>query len=511
MKSNVTAEMLQKVNEELASLKNPKVSLQQIPTTPLANMHHTQAQSAHATVPEVPEQVNKLKSALSVLSSDVPRGQGKLYESGETSVSEDYWLLVIWAIRSLGWICGEEIARGWSIQSDRYTDEGFEQAWNGFDPDKPDKIGIASLYKLAKAHDWIAPVKETVPATPVAASDRYKVMWPADIANIQPIQWRLKHVLPSTGLAAIYGPSGAGKSFLTVDLGRAISHGNPWFGIKTYQATVIYVVLEGEAGIRNRVQALEKAHGPLPPKGLGVIAQPFEIVKPQDLVDLSAQIPPGSVVFIDTLNRAAPTADENSSSDMGEILEAAKTLYRVTNSLVVLVHHTGKDANRGMRGHSSLFAAMDGAIEVTRDAAGNRSWAVVKAKDGEDDKTANFRLKRHVLGQDADGDDIVSCSVEPDLAAVLTPRVPSGDQQKMALRSIKAAVANSVTMGVAGAGANDLCVRVDDAMTAVAAVLATTPKNKRNNRAKTLIDGLIKGSYLGTGLDASGDGWLWAL
>jgi len=511
MKSNVTAEMLQKVNEELASLKNPKVSLQQGPTTAQAHVQHAQPHSPHTNVPEVPEQITKLKSALSVLSSDVPRGQGKLYEPGETAVSEDYWLLVIWAIRSLGWICGEEIAREWSIQSDRYTDEGFEQAWNGFDPSKPEKIGIGSLYKLAQAHGWTAPVSETVPTTPVAASDRYKVMWPADIANIQPIQWRLKHLLPAAGLAAIFGPSGSGKSFLTVDLGGAISRGNPWFGIKTYQTTVIYVVLEGEAGIRNRVQALEKAHGPLPPTGLGVIAQPFEIVKPQDLVDLSAQIPPGSVVFIDTLNRAAPTADENSSSDMGEILEAAKTLYRVTNSLVVLVHHTGKDASRGMRGHSSLFAAMDGAIEVTRDAAGNRSWAVVKAKDGEDDKTANFRLKRHVLGQDADGDDIVSCSVEPDLAAVLTPKVPSGGQQKMALRSIKAAIASSAITGVAGAGANDACSRVDDAVATVAAGLTTTPKNKRNSRARTLINGLIKDAYLGTGLDSSGDGWLWKL
>jgi hypothetical protein len=508
MKSNVTAEMLERVNEELASLKNPKVSLQQIPTTPLANMHHTQAQIAHATVPEVPEQVNKLKSALTVLSSDVPRGQGKLYEAGESVPSEDYWLLVIWAIRSLNWIYGEEIAREWSIQSSRYTDEGFQQAWNGFDPNKPDKVGIGSLYKLAKAHGWIAPVTETVPATPIAASDRYKVMWPADIANIQPIQWRLKHVLPATGLAVIYGPSGSGKSFLTVDLGGAISHGNPWFGIKTYQTTVIYVVLEGEAGIRNRIQALEKAHGPLPANGFGVITQSFQLTSPQDVIDLAEVVPAGSVVFIDTLNRAAPTADENSSSDMGKIIEAAKTLYRVTNSLVVLVHHTGKDASRGIRGHSSLVGALDGSIEVQRSDQ-KRSWTVAKTKDGEDGKTVNFKLKHHVLGQDADGDDIVSCSVEPDLAAVLTPKVPSGGQQKMALRSIKAAIASSAITGVAGAGANDACIRVDDAVATVAAGLTTTPKNKRNSRARTLINGLIKDAYLGTGLDSSGDGWLW--
>jgi energy-coupling factor transporter ATP-binding protein EcfA2 len=335
-------------------------------------------------------------------------------------------------------------------------------------------------------------------------------MWPADIANIQPIQWRLKHVLPATGIAAIYGPSGSGKSFITVDLGGAISHGRPWFGIKTHQTTVIYVVLEGEAGIRNRVQALEQAQGPLPRKGFGVITQPFEIIKPQDLIDLSAVIPSGSVVFIDTLNRAAPTADENSSRDMGEILEAAKTLYRATNSLVVLVHHTGKDASRGMRGHSSLFAAVDGAIEVSRNDT-KRSWTVAKTKDGEDGKTVNFRLKRHVLGQDADGEDIVSCSVEPDSSQVFVNREPTGAKQRLALAAIRRALACATNSGKCTAGTGTPCLTVAEAINTIAAELTTEPANKRNYKAKGLIDSLRGGGFVCSGLDAQGDGWLWKL
>ncbi|MEY3978761.1 MAG: hypothetical protein RLZZ375_190 [Pseudomonadota bacterium] len=510
MKSNVTAEMLRTVSEGLVSSDYQKVSLNQIPTTPLAHLQHPQPHSLHTNVPEMQEQISKLKSALSVLSSDVPRGQGKLYEAGESVPSEDYWLLVIWAIRSLNWTCGEEIARYWSKQSGRYTDEGFEQAWNSFDPDKPDKVGIGSLYKLAQAHGWTAPIIEGVLAPPIPVSDRFKVMWPADLANIQPIQWRLKHVLPATGIAAIYGPSGSGKSFITVDLGGAISHGRPWFGIKTHQTTVIYVVLEGEAGIRNRIQALEQAQGPLPRKGFGVITQPFEIIKPQDLIDLSAVIPFGSVVFIDTLNRAAPTADENSSRDIGEILEAAKTLYRATNSLVVLVHHTGKDASRGMRGHSSLFAAVDGAIEVSRNDT-KRSWTVAKTKDGEDGKTVNFRLKRHVLGQDADGEDIVSCSVETDSSQVFVTREPSGAKQRLALAAIRRALASATNSGKCTAGTGTPCLTVTEAITTVAAELTTEPANKRNYKAKGLIDALLGGGFISSAIDAQGDGWVWKL
>lgn len=42
--------------------------------------------------------------------------------------------------------------------------------------------------------------------------------------------------------------------------------------------------------------------------------------------ELAAAVPNGAAVFIETLNRAAPTADETSSRDMGEIMEAAQRL-----------------------------------------------------------------------------------------------------------------------------------------------------------------------------------------
>ena len=105
---------------------------------------------------------------------------------------------------------------------------------------------------------------------------------------------------------------------------------------------------------------------------MACVVQSFNLTTAQDLADMAA------VVFIDTLNRAAPTADENSSRDMGEILEAAKRLQSKTGGLVMLVHHTGKDASKGLRGHSSLFAAIDSAVDVRRD-GDSREWKVAKA------------------------------------------------------------------------------------------------------------------------------------
>lgn len=87
------------------------------------------------------------------------------------------------------------------------------------------------------------------------------------------------------------------------------------------------------------------------------------------------------VVMIDTLNRAAPDMDENSSRDMGMALEGCKQLQALTGGLVALVAHTGKDVTKGLRGHSSLFAALDAAIEVSRDDT-QRQWKSGKVKDG---------------------------------------------------------------------------------------------------------------------------------
>ena len=163
-----------------------------------------------------------------------------------------------------------------------------------------------------------------------------------------------------------------------------------------------------------------------------------------------------------------------------------------------------------MRGHSSLIAALDGAIEVSRNDQ-KRSWTIAKTKDGEDGKTVYFKLKHHILGQDVDGDDITSCSIEPDHSAVFVTKEPSGKNQKNALKTIKRALAASKDFGIASSGSKTPCITVDEAKSQVAHELTTTPKNKRNNNARTLIDRLIDGGYLGTGLDDSDEGWVWKL
>lgn len=149
----ITVELLKKTIEMLAS-EQPAMD----PTAPLDNLFGQPLRpmdevtrtiiGGRASI-ETPEEIAKLQAALSHVSSDVGRGSGSIFDPAGKPV-DDYWLGVVWAVASLGWNSGKDITRKWSKQSERYDDDGFEKAWNGYDATKSNAIGIGSLYKLAQ-------------------------------------------------------------------------------------------------------------------------------------------------------------------------------------------------------------------------------------------------------------------------------------------------------------------------------------------------------------------------
>lgn len=264
---------------------------------------------------------------------------------------------------------------------------------------------------------------------------RYRLLAADDLMAAPPLRWLVRGVLPAAGLAAIFGASGSGKSFLALDLCAAVAEGARWFDCRVTRAPVAYAALEGEHGFRQRVMAWQEHHGCKLPDGLRFVMQSFDLRNADDVADLAGAViasgGAGGLLVLDTLNRAASGADENASADMGEIIEAAKALQAKLGGLVLLVHHSGKDATKGMRGHSSLHAALDAAIEVTR-TDDRREWRIAKSKDGSDGEAHAFRLHAVEIDSDDDGEPITSCVVVPDgdlpaLRRVLPPK--SGNQR----------------------------------------------------------------------------------
>jgi hypothetical protein len=119
------------------------------------------------------------------------------------------------------------------------------------------------------------------------------------------------------------------------------------------------------------------------------------------------------IIVIDTLNRAIGAGSENEAGDMGKFIKAVDAVRMATGAHVIVIHHSGKDPGRGMRGHSSLLGAADLVLEVTREEGVNlRIVTVQKAKDDEDGLKFGFRLTIKELGHDQDGDPITTCLVE---------------------------------------------------------------------------------------------------
>jgi hypothetical protein len=351
------------------------------------------------------------------------------------------------------------------------------------------------------------------PGTPAETSppgeqvQRFKLLGSADLKALPPMSWRIREVFPAEGLAAVYGPSRSGKSFLLLDAACAIAEGRDWFGYRVKAAPVVYVALEGQAGFRVRVRAWEQANGRALPERLRLVLEPFKLVEPRDVRDLAAAIlafGPGSVTILDTLNRAAPGLDENASADMGRMIEAAASLQRLIGGLVVLVHHTGKDATRGLRGHSSLIGALDGSVEVTRDGE-RRTWNSDKVKEGPDGKAHAFRLESVEVGTDEDGEPETSCVVRSDTSTEEIKRVklPQGGNQRIVYQALGPMFRASLKLGMCGAPSYRPCLELEAAITAAAGHL-TCASDRRLERAREAITGLVSRGVL-----ACREGWIW--
>lgn len=354
-------------------------------------------------------------------------------------------------------------------------------------------LGLAAVREqLAAARE---PSETTSPARKPKAHSNYRLRTAEELAAHKPMEWLVRGIFPKTGIAAIYGPSRSGKSFLALDLAAAIASEMPeWFGRKIQSVPVTYVGLEGESGLSLRLRAWSKHHGEQAPSKLKFITQGLNLRSQDDINALGAEIVSsghgGGVTIIDTLARASGGADENSSSHMGELIDGASQLHQMTAGLVILVHHTGKNQQAGLRGHSSLLGALDGAIELDRD-SNQRRWSIAKVKDEADGLSFGFGLLTVELGRDEDDEPITSCIVQPvdEEEGACTehfPRIPRGPRQQMVL-----ALLNELLL-VSGSEGRQL--GMTEAIQQIASKLQVAP-HKRSNVVKETLGQLIEQGF----------------
>lgn len=221
----------------------------------------------------------------------------------------------------------------------------------------------------------------------------------------EPVEWLIQGVIPQRSFVALYAPPASFKSFVALDIAECIATGRPFLGHEiSKQGAVLYIAGEGHGGIGTRIKALKTHHNT--PKGAPVyfLRRQVNLRSSQtDLKDLVAAIDDlkaihdinFEMIIIDTLARAFGGGNENASEDMGAFITAAGAIQGKYECSLLVVHHAGKDATKGLRGHSSLLGAVDTELEIIRIEGAQPPKGILhisKQKDGEDGQRIGFKM-----------------------------------------------------------------------------------------------------------------------
>ncbi|WP_191867909.1 AAA family ATPase [Pseudomonas coronafaciens] len=303
----------------------------------------------------------------------------------------------------------------WSTRDPDYADSAWEIGcrWDSLHLETSrggQPITVKFLHKLLNdlglqvAHskaeddfeDWVADAADHSLTKP-----RWNFLSIEELESLPPPRWLIQGLLTEASLVAIYGAPESGKSFLAVDMAMAISGSLSWHGRSVLGGGVLYIAAEGAPGLGKRVRAWKKAYSAEHEK--------FKFILMRDSINFASEndaeskmfiktvldkCGPLKLVIIDTLNQTAAGADENSAKDMSLYIDSMKRLRDGTGATVVVVHHSGKDSSKGMRGSTALIGAMDTTIEVDP-AKDFRSMTVSvrKQKDAEKELPIRFSLE----------------------------------------------------------------------------------------------------------------------
>ena len=240
---------------------------------------------------------------------------------------------------------------------------------------------------------------------------------PADSFSEQPapLRWQVKHWLQSQALIMVHGPSGGGKTFLVLDMVLAVASKGAvpdWFGNKVRHGTVVYLAGEGHHGLRGRVAAW-KQHKGVSGLDMWLSRHGLDLNTPQGYqktVDAIRALPnPPEIIVVDTLHRFLD-GDENSAADAKSMLDACGAMIHEFDCSVILVHHTGVNAEAQHRARGS--SAWRGALDIEISVVPGDIIEIVqrKSKDAEEAESVFVELQSVPIKGwlDEDGDQVSS-------------------------------------------------------------------------------------------------------
>jgi len=258
----------------------------------------------------------------------------------------------------------------------------------------------------------------------------------------EPVEWLIHGILPRKAFTALYGPPGSFKSFIALDMAEAIATGRPWMGNEVEkQGAVLYICGEGFGGMGARIKACQIHHST--PKGAPIYVIRHQLNLRSSAEDFNALMMAVvqlvettgiefQLLIIDTLARAFGGGNENDSDAMGSFITSMGKIQEFLACALMVLHHSGKDLAKGLRGHSSLLGAVDTQLEILRfEDQAKGIISLTKQKDGQDGIRIGFEMVEIEISSSSLGfDPAVSLAVQASDEAVneMSRKASKGNQ-----------------------------------------------------------------------------------
>lgn len=246
------------------------------------------------------------------------------------------------------------------------------------------KAGAVMLPEPPPREEWIVP-DVTILDAEVADSEvgeavrtRFPLLDFADLLSSDDDgeEWLLEPLLPARRLVALYSAPKVGKSLLMLEIAVGLALGAPTLGVTPEPARVLYVDFENDprGDIKRRLEAM--GYGPddgirlnenlcylsFPTMAKLDTAQgAFELVTAVN--EYACQ-----VVVIDTVSRAV-SGEENDNDTWLSFYRHTGLSLKQAGVACLRLDHSGKDAEKGMRGGSAKYGDVDAVWRLTASSA----------------------------------------------------------------------------------------------------------------------------------------------
>lgn len=273
----------------------------------------------------------------------------------------------------------------WSIAGGGSTEDiaVAEARWDE-DKLKADRTGYQAIFAHAQKAGVANPATNR-PRDSVASIDDFDELppekperprsFPHSGGYGKPGKFVIEGLLPH-GVTMLYGASSSFKSYAVIAmLCRVAAKTHRWGGRNLKGGAVLYVAAEGGSSVMPRVGAwVDKYNGGQPLGLFYTLPLAVDLSVPANVEKMVKEIKnialhtgePVRMVAVDTLSQSMMQGEENSASDVAKFMAGATKVFTATGAAVIIVHHSGKDSSKGMRGSSAAFANADAVIRVER-------------------------------------------------------------------------------------------------------------------------------------------------